>query len=326
MLQLFCLPLEHFLLIALCISQLLLIAQIAGEFGLAFGELIQFFHDVVGLLLLLLWRNVIAGLVLIERQIHFQLIHLCQVLARTTTATTAAATALLRYCDVVEYRFSAQQMLQGFLGGLDGCVQLGLRQLLGSRVHALHCQIHVADKVANLFVIVEATRTCAICQGRGLFSEGVLQIRQQLGIELDLAIGIASGFVADQVPGGHDDLALTFGNFILLLAATTTASATARQLRLRIAAVIGLDLDEEHVGTHCLGAISGFCVKRNQVAWLQRSGFGRYGFISRGRRRFFIQRHFELADIGCGQLLAGNAQVFQHENMVGSNFAHGIFQ
>ena len=103
LLQLFGFAPQHFLLVALGVCQLLLVAQVVGELFLALRQLIQFLHDVFRFLLLLLRADTIAGFVLVEREVHFQLEHLGKILAGAAAATTTTTALLLRNGDVVEH-------------------------------------------------------------------------------------------------------------------------------------------------------------------------------------------------------------------------------
>ena len=222
-------------------------------------------------------------------------------------------------------------MLQGFLRRLNRFVEFSHGQLFGGWIHALYCHVHVVDEFADLVVVVEATGAGAISQCLRLLRQRGLQFRQQFGIDIDLAVAVVFTLLADQVPGGHDDLALTLGNFVLLGATAATATTTARQLRLRVTAVVWLDLDKEHVSTNGLTAIAGFGVVGNQIARLQRDLFGCcrsraiVGF-SGSRIRFVTQHDIELTNVGRYRLRCCCAHFFQHEHVFGSDLTHRLFQ
>src|SRR5690606_27080340 len=93
------------------------------------------------------------------------------------------------------------------------------------------------------------------------------QIGEQRGIHLDAAGILAVLLLADQVPGGHHDLALALRYLVLL--APAAPAWTAGHLRLLKAAVEGLDVDEEHVGLGAAGAVPGLGVVADQVTGLQ---------------------------------------------------------
>src|SRR5699024_3779512 len=110
-------------------------------------------------------------------------------------------------------------------------------------------------------------RSGTLHQSLGLFGQGVLQISQQGGVELyvaDVALGIT---LADQVPGRYHDLPLALGDLVFTRA--VAAHTTTGYLRLRVASVEGLYLDEEHVGLHTLAAIVRFGVVGDEVTGLQ---------------------------------------------------------
>ncbi len=119
-----------------------------------------------------------------------------------------------------------------------------------------------------------------------------------------------------------------------MLAAATAATG---QLRLAVATLEILDLDEEHVRAHGLRAVGSLGVEGNQIARYQRHAVrgrrlavitfhqGKVGFrvFLDGLLLCFLGCHDgELAQVGCRDDLFRSAHVFQHEDVLGGDIAH----
>ena len=166
----------------------------------------------------------------------------------SATATTAAARAgLLRNLDFTEGGFGAQQMLQRTLLIRDCLLQLALSQILGSRLHRLSSFIELGDKSGDVVITADQfTRTGALYQALRLFRQRLLQIRQQRGVVLHATVVLrAVLYRARQIKGRHQDFALPVGDAPFLLSTAATAATTTGSLRLRIATVKRLHLNEE---------------------------------------------------------------------------------
>ena len=98
-----------------------------------------------------------------------------------------------------------------------------------------------------------------------MFLERLLQSRQQGRVIRDISVIAATLVILfpNQVPGGNDDLALPFRHLVLRPALLAT---TAGLLRLRVAPIEGLHVDEEHIRTCSVLTIFGNRVIGNQVA------------------------------------------------------------
>ncbi len=177
-------------------------------------------------------------------------------------------------------------MLERFLLGRNGFVELKVYQAIRRRYHGLGSALQALDE--GLYLLIDARElagTGSVRQRARLLGQRSLELGQHLRVVLQLLLVLKSRLLfllADQVPGGKQDFLLPLGDLVLLLAAATAATAAALH-GLRIAAIEGLNFDEEQVGALGSVPIMSFGVIRNEIARLEarrhRFGLNRRGLL-----------------------------------------------
>ena len=143
-------------------------------------------------------------------------------------------------------------MLQGTLLIGYGLLQLPLGQIVSGRLHRLGSFFELRHKARDIVVAAnQFARTGALDEASRLLGKCPLQVSEQGGVVLDTRLILSA--ILDctrQIERRHQDFALPVRDAAFLVATATTATTTAGGLRLRIAPVKRLHLNQEQIGLH----------------------------------------------------------------------------